>query len=188
MTQEEIKSPIPKHITMEYGSDGLHLVYRWFNAGHIALAIFCFVWDGFLVFWYSVAFREGSPLVMLVFPLLHVAVGVALTYTALAGFYNKTVVTVGMGKLSIHHTPIPWPGNQTLDAADLKQLYSEEHIIRGKNGTRTVYRLNAVTQNDRKIKLISNMESPEEARFLERKVEEQLGIRDTPVEGEMARK
>jgi hypothetical protein len=186
-THESSNGPIPDHISMDYGTDGLLLTYRWFSASFVAVAVFCLMWDGFLVFWYTTALTQHAPSMMLVFPVIHVSVGVALTYYALAGFWNKTVITIGTGRLSIRHMPLPWPGNKTLDAADLTQLYSEQQIIRGKNGSRIVYRLNAISRDNRKIRLLSGLNSPDQVRYLERKIEEQLGIRDTPVEGELAR-
>jgi len=185
--QEPLKAPIPEHIVIEHGPNGLVLSYSWFSWTYIALAIFALFWDGFLVFWYSIAFTQDAPWIMFVFPLIHVSVGVGLTYTALAGFYNKTTITVGMGSLSIHHSPFPWPGNRTVQASELVQLFSEERVTRSHNGTRTSYQLSAISNANKKIKLLSGLNSPDEVRFFERQIEEQLGIQDRKVEGEIPR-
>ena len=185
--QEPLKAPVPEHIIVEHGLNGLVLSYTWFSWTYIALAVFALFWDGFLVFWYSVASSQGAPWIMFVFPLLHVSVGVGLTYSALAGFYNKTIITVGMGRLSIQHKPLPWPGNRILHASDLIQLYSEERVTRSNNGTRLTYQLSAISGENKKIKLLSGLNSPDEVRFFEQKIEEQLGIQNRPVEGELRR-
>ncbi len=182
---EPLKAPIPERIIVEHNSNGLVLSFSWFSWTSIALAVFALFWDGFLVFWYSVAFAQDAPWIMFAFPLLHVSVGVGLTYSALAGFYNKTIVTVGMGRLSIQHTPLPWPGNRTIQAADLVQLYSEERLTRSNNVTRMTYQLSAISNQNKKIKLLSGLNSTDEVRFFEHQIEEQLGIQDRPVEGEM---
>jgi hypothetical protein len=122
---------------------------------------------------------------MLVFPLLHLAVGVFLTYYTVAGIYNRTIITVGQGTLSIQHGPLPWPGSRVLQASEISQLYCEENTSRGRNGPQTSYRLSAVTSDNKKINLLTGFDSPDSARFLERQVEEWLGIRDRRVEGEM---
>lgn len=184
--QQPIPAPIPEHITMQQGPGGLTFTFDWFSPVFIGLAIFCFFWDGFLVFWYGIAFTQGAPWIMFVFPILHIAAGAGLTYYALAGFYNKTVITVGMGKLSIEHKPLPWPGNRILQASEMIQLYSEKRVTTSDNGTRTSYRLNAISRGNKKIKLLSGLNSPDVVRFFEHKIEEQLGIKDRPVEGEMA--
>ena len=178
---------IPEHISMEQTSGGLLFSYRWFSPAFIFMAAFALLWDGFLVFWYSVATSEGAPTVMLVFPIIHVLVGIGLTYFALAGFYNKTLVLVGEGKLSIQHVPLPWPGNRVLQAADLVQLYSKERVIRTRNGPQMKYQLNAITRENKTITLMSNLTAPDQVRYLEHKLEEYLGITDVPVQGEMPR-
>jgi hypothetical protein len=185
--QTIIKAPIPEHISMEQTSGGLLFSYRWFSPAYIFIALFAIAWDGFLVFWYSVATSQNAPLMMLLFPIIHVLVGIGITYYALAGFYNKTLVLVGEGKLTIQHTPLPWPGNRVLQAADLTQLYSQERVIQTRNGTQVKYQLNAITRDNKKIALMSNLTAPDQVRFLEHKIEENLGITDIPVEGEMPR-
>lgn len=185
--EQPLQAPIPEHIAMEYTPAGLTFTYRWFSIPYIFLAAFALLWDAFLVVWYSIAFSQDAPLIMLIFPLVHVIVGVGVTYAALAGFYNRTVITVGQGKLSIQHGPIPWPGNKTLQASELTQLYSEERVIRVNNGTQMRYQLNAISHENRKLKLLGGLNSPSEVRFLEDKLEEQLGIQDRPVAGEMPR-
>ena len=185
--QTIIKAPIPEHISMEQISGGLLFSYRWFSPAFIFVAFFAIVWDGFLVFWYGIATSQDAPLVMLLFPIVHVLVGIGITYFALAGFYNKTLVLAGEGKLTIQHVPLPWPGNRVLQAADLTQLYSEERVIRTRNGTQMKYQLNAITRGNKKIALLSNLTAPDQVRFLEHKLEEYLGIADIPVEGEMRR-
>lgn len=185
--QTIIKAPIPEHISMEQTSGGLLFSYRWFSPAFIFVALFAILWDGFLVFWYSIATSQDAPLVMLLFPAVHVLVGVGITYFALAGFYNRTLVLVGEGKLTIHHVPLPWPGNRILQAADITQLYSQERVIRTRNGTQLKYQLNAITRENKKITLLSSLTAPDQVRFLEHKLEEHLGITDVPVEGEMPR-
>jgi hypothetical protein len=185
--QTIIKAPIPEHISMEPTSGGLLFSYRWFSPAYIFLAFFAIFWDAFLVFWYSIATSQDAPLVMLLLPIVHVLVGIGITYFALAGFLNKTFILVGEGKLTIQHVPLPWPGNRVLQASDLTQLYSEERVIRTRNGTRLKYQLNAITHENKKITLMSNLTAPDQVRFLEHKLEEFLGITDVPVQGEMRR-
>jgi hypothetical protein len=185
--QQPLSVPIPDHITMEQKPEGITFTYRWFSPTYIFLAFFCLVWDGFLLFWYSVAFAQNAPWIMFAFPVLHIATGIGITYYTLAGFYNRTVITVGMGKISIQHTPLPWPGNRTIASEDLIQLYSEQRFIQSNNSTRTTFQLSAISRENRKIKLLSDLNSPDEVRFLEHKIEEQLGMKDRPVEGELPR-
>jgi hypothetical protein len=183
--EEPIKAPMPENITVEQQADGLRLSYRWFSGKFVFLALFCFVWDAFLVFWYTTALTQNANIIMLIFPVLHVAVGLALTYYTLAGFYNRTFISVGRGTLSIQHRPMPWFGNRTLQASDIAQLYTEQITASGKNGPRVTYQLSAVSLENRKIKLLAGLDSPDSARFIERQIEDWLGIKDRRVEGEL---
>jgi hypothetical protein len=185
--QTVIKAPIPEHISMEQTTGGLLFSYRWFSPAYIFVAIFAVAWDAFLVFWYTIAASQDAPLVMMLFPIIHVLVGFGISYYALAGFLNKTFVLVGEGKLTIQHAPLPWPGSRVLQAAELTQLYSEERVIRSRNGTQLRYQLNAITSENKKVTLLSNLAAPDQVRFLENKLEEYLGIADVPVQGEMPR-
>lgn len=88
----------------------------------IFLAFFCLAWNAFLVVGLSES-QEETPMLwlFLLFPIVHVAVGVGLTYYTLAGFLNFTEVTVRGGTLTVRQGPLPWKGNRTLSAIDLAQ-------------------------------------------------------------------
>ncbi len=115
---------LPRSMDLQSGRGGLRISRRWFGPQVIFLAFFCLFWDGFLVFWYAMALAGpgpevdagGPPLMMLVFPLLHVGVGVGLTYYVIAAFLNRTIVRVEAGTLSVTHGPVPWQVNKSLHA------------------------------------------------------------------------
>src|SRR5262245_30407928 len=65
--REEV--PLPEGITAEETGEGLALVRRWYSSKLIFLVFFCAIWDGFLIFWYSMALRPGVPLAMAIFPI-----------------------------------------------------------------------------------------------------------------------
>jgi hypothetical protein len=148
---------------------------------------FAIVWDGFLVFWYVQAARSGNA-VGLLFPILHAAAGFYLTYGAIAGLFNRTVIAASKDKLSIRHGPIPWPGNRDIPTADLKQLFCEEVITRGKNGPSATYHLAAMLDDGKKIRLIKSLPEPDQALYLEQALESRLGIVDVEMEGEYLRR
>ncbi len=187
------KVPLPPAIQVEEGMSKLTLTRRWFSPVYIFLAFFCVMWDGFLVFWYGAAMfgmgaEAGGPATIcaLLFPLGHVAVGLGLTYTTIAGFFNRTLIEVTRGSLKISHGPIPWWGNQDLRTADLKQLFCEEQVHRGKHGSRNyTYDVHAVLQDGRKHKLLSGLPSTDQALYIEQAIETHLEIEDRHVPGEV---
>jgi hypothetical protein len=88
-------------------------------------------------------------------------------------------------QLSVTHGPLPWPGNLTLPRASLQQLFCEEQVRNGKNGVSYSYNVVAVLQDKSRVKLVTGLDAPEQALFIEQKLERQLGIADRSVAGEM---
>jgi hypothetical protein len=179
------RAPKPQSVTVELNFDTLNITYRWWSAKYLFLIFFCIAWDSFLVFWYSMASR-GAPWIMIVFPIGHVAVGIGLTYYTIAGFINRTVMSVGPQWLTVTHGPLPWFGNKRINKMQLSQLYAEElRSQSSRGGTSFSYQLNTVLRDNTKLKLLTGLPSPDVARFIEQTVEDHLHIEDTPVMGEM---
>ncbi|MBN1344564.1 MAG: hypothetical protein JXQ73_17875 [Phycisphaerae bacterium] len=177
--------PMPKAITVDPWGHDLTITRRWFSWIHVFLVFFCIAWDSFLVFWYFMAFTEKSPLIFKIFPIFHLATGVGLTYFTIAGFLNRTVIKVASGILSVRHTPLPWPGNHRIETAGLDQIYCTEEIRHGEDNASFNYVVNAKLTDGRKVKLLTGLDEPDQALFIEQQIERHLGIEDRPVRGEM---
>lgn len=160
----------------------LQITRRWFASKYIGLLFFCIAWDSFLLFWYAMAGATGSWL-MIVFPVAHVAVGVGLTYSTIAGLLNRTRIKVTDQQLSIRHGPIPWRGNHDLTVRELEQLYVQRTSASGgTGGTATeAYNLCAVLRGGRKLVLLKNLNQADQGLFMEQEIEELLGIVDVEV-------
>jgi hypothetical protein len=180
---------LPKRFSLDHFGSDLTIQWRWFSHAVWFLVVFCVLWDGFLIAWYTAGIREllfgskGLPgvLMMLLFPMLHVAVGAGLTYLLLCMFVNKTVVRVTGSQLSIQHGPLPCTRNVLLDSSNIKQLYCTERHHRGKHGCSRTYAVVAVNNRGEKIKLVESLESLDQALFLEQQIEQHLKIRDERV-------
>ena len=161
------------------------IVRRWFAPYHIFFAFFCIVWDGFLIGWYANLGNTPGPfsIIAAIFPIAHVAAGVGLTCTTLAGFLNRTRICLDDQSLTVRHGPIPWKGNHTIDRNDIKQLYCEESVSRNNNGTNRSYYLSAVLVDGRQVRLGSMPMN--QAKYIEDLLEERLGITDMQVPGEV---
>src|SRR5262245_58690998 len=128
----------PKRYHVENWGSELVITRSWFNHSVWGLLAFCIFWDGFLVVWYWAGINElmrgshGSGMIwlMLVFPVLHVAVGLGLTYAVLCMFFNTTVIRVSGGELTVWSGPLPCGNNRRLFAADIKQLFCTETKVR----------------------------------------------------------
>jgi hypothetical protein len=179
-------APRPREVTLEKQGQSLKLSWRWFSPKYIGLAIFAVVWDAFLCFWYSIAFSgNGMPWIMIVFPLGHVAVGLGISYSVLAGFLNKTTLRIEKARFSVHHDPVPWLGEVNVPVSELEQLYCKEKHTSSKNGSSLSYQLCAVLKDGRKLDLVSGLDSPDVALFVEQQIEDWLQIEDRGVSGEM---
>ncbi len=176
--------PMPKGIEMANVGNVLRISRRWFRWLHIFLLLWCLGWDGFLIVWHGMAIASGMwP--MLLFALLHTAVGIAMTYYVLAGFLNRTTVQVGKGMFEVWHHPLPWFGEKHLQATDIKQIYCKENIRRSSDGVSKSYEVYAVLRHGGKEKLLSGLIEPEQALYIEQELERFLGIQNRPVRGEI---
>lgn len=179
--------PLPPRVRVDRSGSAVEIRRRWFTPAVLFMVAFCMFWDGFLVVWYGVALTRGAPLLMSLFPLIHVAVGVGITYATLAAVLNTTTIRIQQGTLSIAHGPIPWRGNWTVPRGAIDQLWCKDVVRRGKHGPVHSYevwiRLKAGTES----KLVGAGLTPEQALFLEQQIESALGVRDRAVAGEMPR-
>ena len=171
------------------GTDGLTLDVRWFGPQYLFMLVFAAFWNGFLVVWYSIvlgglANGDAGMAVMGLFPILHVAVGVGIGYSALAGLFNRTRVSVDRKGLSVRHGPLPWPGNVEVDSAQVDQLFLKSRIVRNKNSSSTVYDLKVLDKQGRETTLYKGARDDRAARYLEHRIEGWLGLVDRPVAGE----
>jgi hypothetical protein len=189
-----VRQPVgmPKGFKLDNWGPELTINWRWYSHGVWVLLFFCIFWDGFLVMWYSVGIGQlvsgkGDPgiWIMLVFPVLHLAVGAGLTYAVLCGFLNKTVIRVSMGELSIKHGPVPCFSNRLLLTVDLKQLFCTETVHRTKNGSHSSYSVMAEKRDGTKLKLLSNLQELDQALYVEQQIEQHLKIPDQRVQEEV---
>jgi hypothetical protein len=177
----------PSSVSIENDSQSARIVQRWFSLKYIPMAFFAVAWDAFLLFWYGMAFAVDSPWIMIVFPMAHVAVGVGITYSTLAGFLNRTILEITPDNVSIRFQPLPWFGKKQFRTSEIKQLFCKEKLIRSKNNTHTRYELYAINTANQQFKLLGHLDEPDIAIFFEQQLERWLKIDDRPVAGEVTR-
>ncbi|MEM9918251.1 MAG: DUF4178 domain-containing protein [Bacteroidota bacterium] len=165
----------------------LQMSFKWFSPTAIFLAFFCVAWDGFLIFWYAMGSQTDAPWIFFVFPLIHVAVGVGLTYYTLCLFFNKTQVRVNRDQVEVLHAPIPWwRGNKNVASAELEQLYVKEKRSTSKNGSSNyTYKLRAKLVDGKDLALLDIGRGDSEImQRIETEIESFLGIEDEAIAGE----
>lgn len=180
----------PKHWQVDDFGPELTISWRWYSHAVWFLVFFALFWDGFLVVWYSIGIAglgkgmNWGSIFMLVFPMLHVAVGIGITYTVLTMFFNRTVVRLSAGELTVYQGPLPVWGNRRLSVIDICQLFCAEATNRGKHGHTYSYALSALLKSGERVCLLKNFQDPSEPLYLERTLEDRLKLTDERVPGD----
>lgn len=191
--------PLPRGMRAEKTDGGFRITQRWFAPPHIFIAIFCAIWSsGLVVYYHQLARNPDSPIIAYLVPLLHVAVGLALGYWALAGLLNRTVISAEQGVLTVRHGPLPWRGRLTLPRGEIEQVYGVDrrYWIRPSASRDPAEQpqkprparsldLHVLSSDGSDRAILKGLRSPEELLFLERRIEEALRIEDQVVSGEM---
>ena len=181
-----ILRPRPATLQVEENSQELIFERKWFTPTHIFLIFFVLFWNGFLVFWYFMAsqINGDAKLIFMLFPLIHVSVGIFIIYYTIAGFVNKTTIRADKMELSIRHAPMPWWGNKILEKSDIKQFYTKRVVNSSRNSTSIRFSLMAITKDDVIVKVLTDLTDVDEVKFMEQKIEAFWHITDVKVAGE----
>ena len=181
--EKGIEHGLPDKFELLHHGSHIEIVRKWFGWQIVLMTPLAMLWCGTLFNLYSEVGESGEP--MPISPLLHVAVGIGLIYYVVAGWLNRTHIFVSRGKIAVRHRPIPWLGNKELKASNVRQLYVKEKFLRSRRGPYVTYQVHALTRTRRNIKLVSGLETSEQALYIEQEIEKYLGIEDIPVEGEI---
>ena len=177
---------IPEKLQVQEFGNELRISWKWFSWAVLFLVPFCLAWNSFLVGWYSMALADDGPpggmkIIMILFPIAHVAVGVGLLYFCLVLLVNRTTVRIAHGQLTLRHGPIPALGNRTIAADDIAQIHVRHDRVKGRDGDmQHTYPLAVVMKSGQEIKLLPRNTEADVARAVEQLVEDHLGIEDQP--------
>ena len=183
----------PKRFQIENWGPELKITFRWYTHAVWVLIGFCVVWDGIIVAFYSAIIPDlldskfqMMELFGLLFPVLHVLVGLALTYACVASLLNKTTIKVSRHDLEISHGPVPCGKTIVVPAGDIQQLYCVKKEHRHKRSTSYSYELNALMRDGVSQTLLKNLQEYRQARYLEQELETHLEIEDQRMGEEVA--
>ena len=175
----------PEHFEIEEGGGTLRIRWKWPRLMGVALVVFAAGWNTFMYFWFTaLPAQDAAASDMRLFSIPHLIAGLVMPYLAVAYLFNSTSVEVAEGELRVTHGPVPFPGNRTLTARDVRQLFSVER--RGRKGS-VSFDVMARLASDRETKLVTGLSSEREAQFLEQRIESRLGLADQPIFGELPR-
>jgi hypothetical protein len=173
---------IPEGLETKDLGDHREISRRWFSYRTLIITAFAGFWDLFLIFWYRQAFG-GADMMAVLFPLLHVAVGIGLTYYVVASWCNRTSISFDREKIIVRHFPVPWRGNLQIDVRDIKQLYAKETKKQNEGSFYYTYQVRAITREGRNILFVGGLSTSEQAVYIEQSLEKYFGIEPQPVQG-----
>lgn len=114
------------------------------------------------------------PLMAILFPLGHVAVGVGITYYVFCGFLNKTDIKISHSGIEIKTYPLPWRGNKILNEADIVSPSTRiKHRNYNRNGGPS-FEVTYVDRNNRLKTLLGDLLDPEQAEFSAAEIRKRL--------------
>ena len=169
---------MPRRLSIFKRGFELELSHSWYGPLTPVLLVFCVLWDGFLLIWYTygVFTEDAMPGIYFLLPMIHVGVGFVVTYYVLCLLFNRTIVSVNNSHLRVRHKPIPWVKKDiTIPSKTVKQVYVEERIdLRN----RLYYVLRAILHNDEDIALMEIFETSTSIQQITVEVENYLDIED----------
>ena len=195
--QRKASAGRPEDLRIDESPVALRFSKRWYHPGLFFILFFAIAWNAFLVGWYVMGSQAPDMgfmrIIMFVFPLAHVAVGVGMIYAVLTGFLNSTTVKLTSNELSVRHGPIPAKGNRRIPASQIKQLYCKSANRRLHPRSKAARNhavgalapsLHARLHDNRDILLLKRINDLDSLFYIERRMEERLGIRDEIMPGE----
>lgn len=178
---------LPRCIRLAKNDESLVLEYRWISSRLIYLAPLCAIWDAVFFLWYRSGFISTTTLLSSFYMLFHFGSAVVLTYYCIADFINRTTISVSGGTLQVVDGPLTFFRNKGIALDELDQLYAREKRHRGKKLSWSSFEVHALLKTERNLLLVAGLRTSEQALYIEQLLEDYLGIRDRPVEGEIAR-
>lgn len=172
----------PKEISLNDTQRELTIKKKWFEYGRLfqlIVAVILNVGIGFVIyklFQYetSVSIFMAGIIAISVIALFLQVIGLWMLYQAICGLLNTTVIKVDNSAITIHFKPLPWFGAKTINRNDIVQLHVSEKDYSDADLKHISYQLQVIVKNSDPIYLLKNLETPEQAQFIEEKIEQYL--------------
>lgn len=171
--------------TYERKEDLVRLSWPWSFAGARFLAVLlgCALVGTLPVVFGWVSFAGDGHLEALP---IAIAALLLFGYPLLLSAFNRTFIEASPGAgVRVRHGPLPWVSlPRSVRRLDISQLYAKRLTRMRQGGIDAIYELRVQHPNGSTELLVGDGLSAEEVLFLERTLEQHLGIDDRPVRGE----
>lgn len=177
---------LPKGFEVNYFEEYMQITRVWHGVKTYFILLFALIFNGV---WINSGFVElllsDRELLPKLFFSIFFFLGLGLLYFAVATWLNKTQIYVSKSNIEIKHQPVPWLGKKKIKADNIEQLFVEEKYQGSSNDNpRYSYNVIGLTSEGTQFKLIAGCESRYHARFIEKTIEDYLGIENVTIEGE----
>lgn len=175
--------PVPEKLSLTEDSREIIMEKKWFSMAHIGTFLFALFWNSLIFFFYAMMIAGNVSIIILLFPVMHLIAGIWLFYYSICGFFNKTIISANKMEVSIKFTPMPWMGEKLIERSQILQFYIIEQTKKQSGTAVHTYDVQVLIKENKTISLITGLETPGEALFIEKKLEQFLHIENQPVEG-----
>lgn len=177
---------LPKGFEVNYFEEYMQITRVWHGVKTYFILLFALIFNGV---WINSGFVElllsDRELLPKLFFSIFFFLGLGLLYFTVATWLNKTQIYVSKSNIEIKHQPVPWLGKKKIKADNIEQLFVEEKYQGSSNDNpRYSYNVIGLTSEGTQFKLIAGCESRYHARFIEKTIEDYLGIENVTIEGE----
>ncbi len=179
---------------LQEGFGELHASYRWFSWKRLLIYVpgtILFVFLGILFSWLDLTFSSRSGVSILTITEAGLLiVGLWGIYRITAVLINRTVIVIASDRLSVHHGPLPYPGNCSVQCDELKEVRVEKRSreglplflpVEGSPGLTPkadFYELRTVLKDGRKFKLVYGSDE-QTIHYLEATITQHLRLQDS---------
>ncbi len=169
--------PIPDKLDVIYGASDITIRRKWFALLEaLPLPLFVLFWDGFLIFWYTVALsKDSTPLMAILFPIGHITIGLCLTYYLLCIYLNKTDLAITPSEVTIRTHPLRWFGDKRILTQDISGVC----VRKRENQEPVSYTVNYISADNHEKKLMGGIKREEQAEYYRLQLEDLLRL--TPI-------
>lgn len=170
---------LPRQLSVDYYDDYMHVCYKWRSRGMIGMTIFTVIF----VIIVGTMYRENfdafnRKLALIAFIAVFIAGAAFIVYYTIAHWFNKTDIFVNKGQMEVKIGPFPWYGNIKLQTNNITQFYNKRIVKGSREKRRVSFQVRYILANQTDKKLISGLPTRAQAEYIERKIEQYLGIKN----------
>ncbi|MEM6989548.1 MAG: hypothetical protein AAF721_03595 [Myxococcota bacterium] len=181
MVPTEPAPSLPARYRVAHDHGRLTITRRWLGPGSYIATAAALLWDFYAVQMWSApnGWVHGDPPIL--FTLSMAAVGIAVSYIAIAMILNSTHLVVDRSRLTRQSGPLPWAPEPPIEVAELDQLYVKCSRSDLEEGGLMTFSVHAQLRGGEDERLFDDLATTAQAEYLEREIEDLLGIRDRAI-------